>query len=110
MEVFSTLIGSGIQGQIVGSYHARMMNGCYVSKETLPNTSTYSLTDSLENTVRVGQSAPCSSCKLWGRYCWPCCQLRAWYRIFTARSLLFSSVEPMYLRPWSWAQSIACPV
>ncbi|KFV53801.1 Major facilitator superfamily domain-containing protein 2A-A, partial [Gavia stellata] len=29
MEVFSTLLGSGIQGQIVGSYHARM-NGCYV--------------------------------------------------------------------------------
>ncbi|XP_072735537.1 sodium-dependent lysophosphatidylcholine symporter 1-like isoform X7 [Ciconia boyciana] len=50
MEVFSTLLGSGIQGQIVGSYHARMVNGCYVSNETLPNTSTYSLTDSLENT------------------------------------------------------------
>ncbi|XP_076208388.1 sodium-dependent lysophosphatidylcholine symporter 1-like isoform X3 [Aptenodytes patagonicus] len=53
MEVFSTLLGSGIQGQIVGSYHARMMNGCYVSNETLPNTSTYSLTDSLENTRRA---------------------------------------------------------
>ncbi|XP_075373709.1 sodium-dependent lysophosphatidylcholine symporter 1-like isoform X9 [Mycteria americana] len=79
MEVFSTLLGSGIQGQIVGGYHARMMNGCYVSNETLPNTSTYSLTDSLENTVRAGPSAPCSSCKLWGRHCWPCCQLCAWY-------------------------------
>ncbi|XP_009891860.1 PREDICTED: sodium-dependent lysophosphatidylcholine symporter 1-like [Charadrius vociferus] len=53
MEVFSTLLGSGIQGQIVGSYHARMMNGCYVSNETLPNASTYSLTDSLENTRRA---------------------------------------------------------
>ncbi|XP_010288951.1 PREDICTED: sodium-dependent lysophosphatidylcholine symporter 1-A-like, partial [Phaethon lepturus] len=50
MEVFSTLLGSGIQGQIVGRYHAHMKNGCYVSNETLPNTSTYSLTDSLENT------------------------------------------------------------
>ena len=58
MEVFGTLLGSGIQGQIVGSYHARMTNGCYVSNETLPNTSTYSLTDSLENTVRAGPSAP----------------------------------------------------
>ncbi|XP_075294716.1 sodium-dependent lysophosphatidylcholine symporter 1-like [Opisthocomus hoazin] len=53
MEVFGTLLGSGIQGQIVGSYHARMTNGCYVSNETLPNTSTYSLTDSLENTRRA---------------------------------------------------------
>ncbi|XP_009953873.1 PREDICTED: sodium-dependent lysophosphatidylcholine symporter 1-like, partial [Leptosomus discolor] len=53
MEVFSTLLGSGIQGQIVGSYHARMMNGCYVPNETLPNTSTYSLTDSLGNTRRA---------------------------------------------------------
>ncbi|XP_069727642.1 sodium-dependent lysophosphatidylcholine symporter 1-like isoform X1 [Phaenicophaeus curvirostris] len=53
MEVFSTVIGSGIQGQLVGSYHARIMNGCYVSNETLPNTSTYSLTDSLENTRRA---------------------------------------------------------
>ncbi|XP_074013406.1 sodium-dependent lysophosphatidylcholine symporter 1-like isoform X2 [Numenius arquata] len=52
MEVFSTLLGSGIQGQIVGSYHAHMMNGCYVPNETLPNTTT-SLTDSLENTRRA---------------------------------------------------------
>ncbi|XP_014810597.1 PREDICTED: sodium-dependent lysophosphatidylcholine symporter 1-like isoform X2 [Calidris pugnax] len=52
MEVFSTLLGSGIQGQIVGRYHARMMNGCYMSNETLPNTTT-SLTDSLENTRRA---------------------------------------------------------
>ncbi|KFV12137.1 Major facilitator superfamily domain-containing protein 2A-A, partial [Pterocles gutturalis] len=54
LEVFSTLLGSGIQGQIVGSYHARTTNSCYVSNETLPNTSTHSLTDSLENTVRAG--------------------------------------------------------
>ncbi|XP_040978691.1 sodium-dependent lysophosphatidylcholine symporter 1-B-like isoform X2 [Aquila chrysaetos chrysaetos] len=53
MEVFSTLLGSGIQGQIVGSYHARMMNSCYVPNETLPNASTYSLTDSLENIRRA---------------------------------------------------------
>ncbi|XP_027646071.1 sodium-dependent lysophosphatidylcholine symporter 1-like isoform X2 [Falco peregrinus] len=52
-EVFSTLLGSGIQGQIVGSYHARMMNDCYVPNETLPNTSTHHLTDSLENTRRA---------------------------------------------------------
>ncbi|NWW53682.1 NLS1A protein, partial [Pedionomus torquatus] len=52
MEVFSTLLGSGIQGQMVGNYHARGMNGCYVSNETQPNTST-SLTDSLENTRRA---------------------------------------------------------
>ncbi|NXS50823.1 NLS1A protein, partial [Balaeniceps rex] len=61
LEVFSTLLGSGIQGQIVGSYHAHMMNGCYVSEETLPNTSTYSLTDSLDNTVRARPSDPCCS-------------------------------------------------
>ncbi|XP_021138031.2 sodium-dependent lysophosphatidylcholine symporter 1 isoform X2 [Columba livia] len=53
MEVFSTLLGSGIQGQIVGSYHARMMNGCSVSNKTLHNTSTHSLTDSLENMRRA---------------------------------------------------------
>ncbi|XP_054074277.1 sodium-dependent lysophosphatidylcholine symporter 1-B-like isoform X4 [Rissa tridactyla] len=53
MEVFSTLLGSGIQGQIVGRYHTRTMNSCYVSNETLSNTSTYSLTDSLENTRRA---------------------------------------------------------
>ncbi|KAM6378558.1 sodium-dependent lysophosphatidylcholine symporter 1-B-like isoform 7-T8 [Pluvialis apricaria] len=90
MEVFSTLLGSGIQGQIVGSYHAHMMNGCYVSNETLPNTSTYSLTDSLENTVRAGLSAFCSSCKLWGRCRWPCCQLCVWYpHCHCALSLFF---------------------
>ncbi|KFP65672.1 Major facilitator superfamily domain-containing protein 2A-A, partial [Cariama cristata] len=58
LEVFGTLLGSGIQGQIVGSYHAHMRNGCYMSNETVPNTSTYSLTDSLENTVRAGLAAP----------------------------------------------------
>ncbi|XP_028942349.1 sodium-dependent lysophosphatidylcholine symporter 1, partial [Antrostomus carolinensis] len=67
MEVFSTLLGSGIQGQIVGSYHVR--NGCYVSNETLPNTSTYSLTDSLENTRRAYVSA---SLVLGSIYCLSC--------------------------------------
>ncbi|KAM6054178.1 sodium-dependent lysophosphatidylcholine symporter 1-B-like isoform 5-T7 [Chlamydotis macqueenii] len=53
VEVFSTLLGSGIQGQIVGRYHAHMTSSCHVSNETLHNTSTYSLTDSLENTRRA---------------------------------------------------------
>ncbi|NXE12070.1 NLS1A protein, partial [Lophotis ruficrista] len=53
VEVFSTLLGSGIQGQIVGRYHAHMTSGCHASNETLRNTSTYSLTDSLENTRRA---------------------------------------------------------
>ncbi|XP_009985239.1 PREDICTED: sodium-dependent lysophosphatidylcholine symporter 1-like, partial [Tauraco erythrolophus] len=69
MEVFSTLLGSGIQGQIVGSYHARMMNSCYVSNETRPNTSTYSLMDSLENTRRAYVSA---SLILGSIYCLSC--------------------------------------
>ncbi|XP_025962805.2 sodium-dependent lysophosphatidylcholine symporter 1-A-like isoform X2 [Dromaius novaehollandiae] len=53
MEVFSTLLGSGIQGQIVGSYHAHMMNSCYVLNGTQANTSSSSPTDSLENTRRA---------------------------------------------------------
>ncbi|KAM6248637.1 sodium-dependent lysophosphatidylcholine symporter 1-like [Porphyrio hochstetteri] len=53
MEVFSTLLGSGIQGQIVGGYHAGMRISCYLSNETVVNTSTYSLLDSLENTRRA---------------------------------------------------------
>ncbi|XP_074699732.1 sodium-dependent lysophosphatidylcholine symporter 1-like isoform X2 [Strix aluco] len=53
LEVLSTLLGSGIQGQIVGGYHARLLNGCYVSNQSLPNASTYSLADSLENTRRA---------------------------------------------------------
>ncbi|XP_063206170.1 sodium-dependent lysophosphatidylcholine symporter 1-A-like isoform X2 [Chroicocephalus ridibundus] len=100
MEVFSTLLGSGIQGQIVGRYHTRTMNSCYVSNETLSNTSTYSLTDSLENTVRAGPSVPCSSCKFWGRCHWPCCQLCAWYPrchcvlslVFQRRAYIFASL------------------
>uniref|UniRef100_A0A672ULX9 Major facilitator superfamily domain containing 2B n=1 Tax=Strigops habroptila TaxID=2489341 RepID=A0A672ULX9_STRHB len=50
MEVISTLLGSGIQGHIVGSYHARM-NGCSVSNETVSNTSASGLTGSLDNTT-----------------------------------------------------------
>ncbi|XP_064321564.1 sodium-dependent lysophosphatidylcholine symporter 1-like isoform X1 [Phalacrocorax carbo] len=53
LEVFSTLLGSGIQGQIVGSYHARMMSSCFMSNETLANTSTSGLMDSVENTRRA---------------------------------------------------------
>lgn len=85
MEVFSTLLGSGIQGQIVGSYHARMMNGCSVSNKTLHNTSTHSLTDSLENMVRADPSAP----------------LLPWYPPCHWNQLLFSSVGPTYWHPWS---------
>ncbi|XP_068272258.1 sodium-dependent lysophosphatidylcholine symporter 1-like isoform X2 [Nyctibius grandis] len=69
MEVFSTLLGSGIQGQIVGRYHARMMKGCYVSNETQPNTSTYSLVDSLENTRRA---YVCAALVLGSIYCLSC--------------------------------------
>ncbi|XP_068768642.1 sodium-dependent lysophosphatidylcholine symporter 1-like isoform X5 [Struthio camelus] len=69
VEVFSTLLGSGIQGQIVGSYHARMMNSCYVLNGTLPNTSSSSLTDSLENTRRAYAF---SSLVLGSIYCLSC--------------------------------------
>ncbi|GAB0197384.1 sodium-dependent lysophosphatidylcholine symporter 1-like [Grus japonensis] len=69
MEVFSTLLGSGIQGQIVGRYHAHTMNSCYVSNETLHNTSIYSLTDSLENTRRAYVFA---SLALGSIYCLSC--------------------------------------
>ncbi|XP_062445542.1 sodium-dependent lysophosphatidylcholine symporter 1-like [Rhea pennata] len=69
MEVFSTLLGSGIQGQIVGSYHVHMMNSCYVLNGTLPNTSSSSLTDSLENTRRAYAFA---SLVLGSIYCLSC--------------------------------------
>lgn len=52
MEVFSTLLGSGIQGQMVGAYHGRMTNGCSFGNGTLPNSSTPGLAGSLEGTVR----------------------------------------------------------
>ncbi|XP_067163910.1 sodium-dependent lysophosphatidylcholine symporter 1-like [Apteryx mantelli] len=69
MEVFSTLLGAGIQGQIVGSYHTHMMNSCYVLNGTLPNTSSSSLSDSLENTRKAYTFA---SLVLGSIYCLSC--------------------------------------
>ncbi|KAM7150083.1 uncharacterized protein RBU57_013101 isoform 7-T8 [Macrochelys suwanniensis] len=50
VEVFSTLVGSGIQGQIVGRYHASMMESCSVLNGTLYNSTSPGLTDTSENT------------------------------------------------------------
>ncbi|XP_025067978.1 sodium-dependent lysophosphatidylcholine symporter 1-B-like isoform X2 [Alligator sinensis] len=50
VEVFSTLVGSGIQGQIVGSYHASMTQICTALNRTLQNRTSAGLTDTLENT------------------------------------------------------------
>ncbi|XP_073164950.1 uncharacterized protein [Lepidochelys kempii] len=50
VEVFSTLVGSGIQGQIVGGYHASMMKSCSMPNGTLYNSTSPGLTDTLENT------------------------------------------------------------
>ncbi|XP_066834600.1 uncharacterized protein [Anser cygnoides] len=59
MEVFSTLLGSGIQGQMVGAYHGRMTNGCSFGNGTLPNSSTPGLAGSLEGTsLRVCLPGP----------------------------------------------------
>ncbi|XP_060119633.1 sodium-dependent lysophosphatidylcholine symporter 1-like [Heteronotia binoei] len=51
VEVLSTLVGSGIQGQIVGSHHASMQKSCDAENGTLGN-GTSLLTDTLENTRR----------------------------------------------------------
>ncbi|XP_075757020.1 sodium-dependent lysophosphatidylcholine symporter 1-like isoform X2 [Pelodiscus sinensis] len=53
MEVFSTLIGSSIQGQIVGGYHASMMKNCSLPNRTLYNSTSPGLTDSLAETRRA---------------------------------------------------------
>ncbi|XP_074868197.1 uncharacterized protein LOC142022349 isoform X5 [Carettochelys insculpta] len=59
VEVFSTLVGSGIQGQIVGGYHASMVKSCGVLNGTMDNGTTPGLTDTLENTgVRDCLSGP----------------------------------------------------
>ncbi|XP_050569968.1 uncharacterized protein LOC118258350 isoform X2 [Cygnus atratus] len=59
MEVFSTLLGSGIQGQMVGAYHGHTTNGCSFGNGTLPNSSTPSLAGSLEGTsLRVCLPGP----------------------------------------------------
>ncbi|KAM8798050.1 sodium-dependent lysophosphatidylcholine symporter 1-like [Eudromia elegans] len=57
MEVFSTLLGSGIQGQLVGSHHARMGNSCYVLNGTLANGSSSSPAGSLDTTRRAYAAA-----------------------------------------------------
>nr|XP_025045144.1 sodium-dependent lysophosphatidylcholine symporter 1-B-like [Pelodiscus sinensis] len=53
MEVFSTLIGSSIQGQIVGGYHASMTKNCSLPNRTLYNSTSPGLTDSLAETRRA---------------------------------------------------------
>ncbi|XP_061486860.1 sodium-dependent lysophosphatidylcholine symporter 1-like isoform X1 [Rhineura floridana] len=49
VEMLSTLVGSGIQGQIVGSHHASMRKSCDVENGTLRNDTSPS-PDVLENT------------------------------------------------------------
>ncbi|KAJ6655877.1 hypothetical protein lerEdw1_004647 [Lerista edwardsae] len=48
VELLSTLVGSGIQGQMVGSHHASLQQSCDVGNGTWAN-STSRLTASLEN-------------------------------------------------------------
>ncbi|XP_034642970.1 sodium-dependent lysophosphatidylcholine symporter 1-B-like isoform X4 [Trachemys scripta elegans] len=69
VEVFSTLVGSGIQGQIVGRYHASMMKSCSVPNGTLYNSTSLGLTDTLENTRRAYVIA---SVVLGSIYCMAC--------------------------------------
>ncbi|XP_030389003.1 sodium-dependent lysophosphatidylcholine symporter 1-like isoform X6 [Gopherus evgoodei] len=69
VEVFSTLVGSGIQGQIVGGYHASMMKSCSVPNGTLYNSTFPGLTDTLENTRKAYVIA---SVVLGSLYCMAC--------------------------------------
>ncbi|EMP33272.1 Major facilitator superfamily domain-containing protein 2A [Chelonia mydas] len=69
VEVFSTLVGSGIQGQIVGRYHASMMKSCSMPNGTLYNSTSPGLTDTLENTRRAYVIA---SVVLGSLYCMAC--------------------------------------
>lgn len=95
LEVFSTLLGSGIQGQMVGASHGRLTHGCSLGNGTLPNSSTPSLAGWLEGTVRtgpdVGQGLPAVP-------------------TVPPRCLSLSSAEPTCLPPWCWAPSTASPV
>ncbi|KAL8179916.1 UNVERIFIED_CONTAM: hypothetical protein K2H54_074109 [Gekko kuhli] len=50
VEVLSTLVGSGIQGQIVGGHHASMQKRCEAENGTALGNGTSLLTDTLENT------------------------------------------------------------
>ncbi|KAL8179937.1 UNVERIFIED_CONTAM: hypothetical protein K2H54_074261 [Gekko kuhli] len=52
VEVLSTLVGSGIQGQIVGGHHASMQKRCEAENGTALGNGTSLLTDTLENTRR----------------------------------------------------------
>ncbi|XP_074699734.1 sodium-dependent lysophosphatidylcholine symporter 1-like isoform X4 [Strix aluco] len=94
LEVLSTLLGSGIQGQIVGGYHARLLNGCYVSNQSLPNASTYSLADSLENTRRAYVFA---SLVLGSIYCLSCLIL-----IFGVREQPGKVTASLSIPFWQW--------
>ncbi|XP_053250599.1 sodium-dependent lysophosphatidylcholine symporter 1-like isoform X3 [Podarcis raffonei] len=49
VEMLSTLLGSGIQGQIVGSHHASMRKRCDVANGTLAENDTSLLPDVLES-------------------------------------------------------------
>ncbi|XP_067410114.1 sodium-dependent lysophosphatidylcholine symporter 1-like isoform X2 [Emydura macquarii macquarii] len=69
VEVFSTLVGSGIQGQIVGEYHASMMKSCSVPNATQYNSTSPGLTDTLANTRRAYMIA---SAVLGSLYCTAC--------------------------------------
>nr|XP_060627848.1 sodium-dependent lysophosphatidylcholine symporter 1-like [Anolis sagrei ordinatus] len=52
VEVLSTLVGSSIQGQIVGGHHSIMRKGCSVDNGTLGSNTTL-LLENLENTRRA---------------------------------------------------------
>ncbi|XP_071882477.1 sodium-dependent lysophosphatidylcholine symporter 1 isoform X3 [Anas platyrhynchos] len=69
LEVFSTLLGSGIQGQMVGASHGRLTHSCSLGNGTLPNSSTPSLAGWLEGTRRAYVSA---SLVLGSIYCLSC--------------------------------------
>ncbi|XP_054836577.1 sodium-dependent lysophosphatidylcholine symporter 1-like isoform X2 [Eublepharis macularius] len=68
VEVLSTLVGSGIQGEIVGSHHANMRKTCDTENGTLAN-GTFLLTHMLENTRR---SYMVASVVLGSLYCISC--------------------------------------
>ncbi|XP_042318214.1 sodium-dependent lysophosphatidylcholine symporter 1-like isoform X2 [Sceloporus undulatus] len=68
VEVLSTLLGSSIQGQIVGSHHAVLRKSCNVGNSTLGN-NTALLSETLENTRRAYLVA---SFVLGSIYCFSC--------------------------------------
>ncbi|XP_077192116.1 sodium-dependent lysophosphatidylcholine symporter 1-like isoform X2 [Paroedura picta] len=68
VEVLSTLVGSGIQGQIVGGHHASMRKSCEGENGTLGN-GTALLADTLENTRK---SYMVAAAVLGSLYCLSC--------------------------------------